>query len=143
MSTLFRNSCRSVGEPAITAVIIIAIVGVIVLFSKAFSDVRPKKFDSKFSSKMKDLVSRSKRLHVTSGQDQNALFCLIHANQARTKLETARELVSDAELSDMTGIDIVELGNRISEREKNAMRRLAMKAPSIVTKDASIGGSWS
>ena len=139
---LFQSACKTFGDPAVTAFFVVIVITFFAFLSKILAEQGPRKYDRRFVSKLNDVIADSKRLLVASGQDKKPLLALIHANQARTQLQTAKQFAGEAELTKMTQTDVVELGNKIQAKEQKALNKLKTLYPNLVPAASNSGGLW-
>lgn len=121
--------------------IIIGIVIVLAVLSK-WSD--STSYSKPFLKKIKALIEQATRYNSMAQQDTAPLVQLMHCNYAMSYANVARLIASDTDIENITGIDIHELINYLSECQAYCVKNIGQQCPKIKIEGVySIGSGWS
>lgn len=81
---------------------------------------------------IKQLVRQTSRWSVASEQDESPLISLLHANYGVAYASIMRDIATDDEIKSISGIDIRDFQQKISDIQDKATRKVSDACPSFV-----------
>lgn len=118
----------------ILALIVICIIGVIIFFTQSVSNVQS--FDK--SETIRILIRQASRWAMAAKQDTEIMIAVLHANYGAGYLWAVRDIATDNEIEEATGIDILQFRDEIIKVQDTATRRLAKMCPQYLPNDSYI-----
>lgn len=78
---------------------------------------------------IKTLVRQAARWSTAANQDQNVLIAVLHSNYGAGYLWALKDIATDQEIYDATGIDVLKFRDEIIKIQDTTTRRLAELCP--------------
>lgn len=120
--------------------IIIILIVTISLLSKWSEN---KCYSKPFLKKVKSLIEQATRWNAMAQQDSNPILQLIHCSYALSYTQMTRNIVSDQDIENITGIDINELIYYLEECQSYAIKNMGQQCPKIKIDGVySLGSGW-
>ena len=141
-SGIFSSSKAFLRQPVIFYSI--AIIGIVVGISLlAKWTETSQQYSKPFVRKLKYLIEQATRWNGMAQQDTNPILQLMHCSYALVYAQVARSVVSEKDISDLTGIDIQELIYYLGECESYATKNIGQQCPKIKIDGVySLGSGW-
>lgn len=96
------------------------------------------KLDAKTNT-IKTLVRQATRWSMAANQDQNVLIAVLHANYGAGYLWALRDIATDQEISNATGIDILKFRDEITNTQDSTTKRLIKLCPAYAPSESYLG----
>ena len=84
------------------------------------------------NTKISTLLRQSARWAIASLQDDSPMISLLHANYAAGYLWALRDIYSDVEIINTTGIDFLMFQKKIRNIQDNATKKVSKLCPNFV-----------
>ena len=81
---------------------------------------------------IKNLIRQTARWSVASSQDESPLVSLLHSNYGVAYVSIVRDIATDKEIKDLTGLDIIEFQRKVSEIQDKATRKVSENCPNFI-----------
>ena len=115
--------------------IIILLLVLIILLTLLTND---NKTDNKETIQI--LVRQASRWSVAATQDMNPMIALLHANYGAGYLWALRDIATDDEIYDATGIDVIKFKNEITKIQDDATIKVAKTCPNFAPQSTYLSG---
>jgi hypothetical protein len=118
------------------SIFIIAIILALYLSYQTKSDRTNERFTTKEdlssckNDTIKTLVRQAARWSIAANQDENAMIAVLHANYGAAYLWALRDIATDVEIKNATGIDIIRFRDEITAAQDKATKRMIATCPS-------------
>lgn len=80
------------------------------------------------------LVRQSARWSTAAEQDDNAMIAVLHANYGAGYLWALKDIATDSEINEVTGIDMKKFTYKILQVQDNATMKMAKLCPKFAPK---------
>jgi len=94
-------------------IILLIGIGVLILLERAQSS----------TSHIHTLIRQTARWAIASAQDEDALIAVLHANYAVGYLSALKEIATDTQIEQATGLDLIEFQRDIQQVQDQATKR--------------------
>lgn len=85
---------------------------------------------------IKTLVRQASRWSIAAKQDNNPMISVLHANYGAGYLWALRDIATDDEIYNASGIDILKFRDEITRIQDDSTRNLAKVCPNYAPSDA-------
>lgn len=85
-----------------------------------------------FEKSIKILYRQSARWAAAAVQDESEIIALLHANYAAGYLWAIKDIISTEQFKKITGVDFLDLENRIVDIQDIASKKMIEKCPNLV-----------
>jgi hypothetical protein len=93
-----------------------------------------KKNDNDKSKIIKTLVRQTSRWATAAAQDENILISVLHANYGAGYLYALRDIATDEEIVNTTGIDVLQFRDAVTQVQDYSTKRLMELCPNFAPK---------
>ena len=83
-------------------------------------------------SYIETLIRQASRWSVAAQQDDSPIIALLHANYGAGYLWALKDIATDQEIYDSTGIDVIKFKKKIIDIQDEATRRVSKVCPEFV-----------
>lgn len=104
------------------------IIGIIIGFILCYLLVKNNDC-SKLDKNIKTLIRQTARWSVAAIQDKNPLIAVLHANYGTGYLGALRDIATDQQIKNATGIDIREFSKHIIDIQEKTTKYASFKCP--------------
>ena len=111
----------------LTITLIILILGILILTKS-----KKNKTDCPSQTTIKTLIRQAARWSAAAQQDKSPLIALLHANYGAGYLWALKDIASDKEIYESTGIDVIKFKNKIINIQEIATKRVSGICPQFV-----------
>lgn len=106
-------------------------------------NIKPRaSYSNEVLATVKNLISQSISWHNQSQQDSDPLFSFKHSIYAISYLNAARDLVSDATIQKVSGIDVHETLKSLENYQQSVSKKISKSCPIVNPKSKSSTVSW-
>ncbi len=113
------------------ATIILVVIIILLVCYIMFKDNNSNK-----SIIIKTLVRQSSRWATAAAQDENVLISVLHANYGAGYLWALRDIATDQEIINATGIDVLKFRDAITQVQDYSTKRLMDLCPNFAPKES-------
>lgn len=117
----------------ILAILVVCIIGVTILLTRQLKNNTSDK-----SEMIRILIRQASRWAMASKQDTEIMIAVLHANYGAGYLWAVRDIATDNEIEEATGINILQFRDEIIKIQDTVTRRLAKSCPSYLPNDSYI-----
>ncbi|ARF09932.1 hypothetical protein Indivirus_5_55 [Indivirus ILV1] len=83
---------------------------------------------------IKTLIRQAARWSLASTQDESSMISVLHANYGAGYLWAVRDIATDDEIKNTTGVDILKFRDEITKIQDNATKKMAKLCPNYAPK---------
>ena len=92
--------------------------------------VKVKNTDKK--SYIETLIRQASRWSVAAQQDESPIIALLHANYGAAYLWALKDIATDQEINENTGLDVIKFKQKIIDVQDAATRRVSRACPEFI-----------
>ena len=108
--------------------VLVIIIIVILVYFFVYVNVRRSLGDVR-DQPIKTLVRQASRWSMAAAQDQSAMIAVLHANYGAGYLWALRDIATDNEIKEATGIDVLKFRDEITKVQDTATKKMASLCP--------------
>jgi len=110
--------------------IIILIVLLLVLLPK--KNNKKNKYNTNKVQDIKTLIRQASRWSIAAQQDESPLIALLHANYGAGYLWALKDIASDREIYEATGINVLKFKKKIIDIQDGATKKVSKMCPQFI-----------